>query len=93
LADAGQVKPSLVVRSYGLVEQRALGVTRVVELGFGGGWIEYCKNKQFFANFSSDFSSAGLHIKLGPTGPKAGLDAASVSAAAALPPTLSLSGQ
>ena len=34
LAGAGQVKPGLEVFRYGLVEQRALGVARVVELGF-----------------------------------------------------------
>ena len=37
LAGAGQLKPGLEVLGYGLVQQRALGVARVVELGFGGG--------------------------------------------------------
>jgi hypothetical protein len=35
LACAGQLKPGLEVLGYGLVEQRALGVAPVVELGFG----------------------------------------------------------
>jgi hypothetical protein len=34
LARAGQLKPGLVVLGYRLVQQRALGVARVVELGF-----------------------------------------------------------
>ncbi len=35
LACTGQVKPRLIVLGYGLVEQRALWVTRGVELGLG----------------------------------------------------------
>jgi hypothetical protein len=42
-----------------LVEQRALGVARVVELGLGCSRHEYCANTQYFA----DFSSAGLRSK------------------------------
>ena len=34
LARAGKLKPSLKVFGYGFVEQRALGVARVVEFGF-----------------------------------------------------------
>ncbi len=41
LARAGQVKPGLVVLDHRLVEQRALGVARVVELGFGCSRHEY----------------------------------------------------
>jgi hypothetical protein len=35
LARTDQLKPALVVLGYGLVEQRALGMARVVELGLG----------------------------------------------------------
>jgi len=35
LAGTRQLKPSLQVFGYRLVQQRALGVTRVVESGFG----------------------------------------------------------
>jgi hypothetical protein len=35
---ASQRQPALVVLGHGLVEQRAFGVTPVVELGFGVGW-------------------------------------------------------
>ena len=40
LACTGQLMPSLEVFCYGLVEQRALGVARVEEFGFGYccGW-------------------------------------------------------
>ena len=34
LTGAGQLKPGLEVLGYGLVEQSALGVARVVKLGF-----------------------------------------------------------
>jgi hypothetical protein len=34
LACAGQLKPGLEVVGYGLVQQRAFGVARVVEFGF-----------------------------------------------------------
>jgi hypothetical protein len=37
LACAGQLKPALVVLGYGLVEQRALRVAWIVELGLGDG--------------------------------------------------------
>ena len=53
LACAGQLKPSLAMLRHCLVEQRALRVARVVALGFGGGWHEYCANTQDCANFSS----------------------------------------
>ena len=36
LAGAGKLKLGLKVLGYGLVQQRALGVARVVELGFCG---------------------------------------------------------
>ena len=38
LTRAGEFMPSLEVFGYGLVEQRALGVAWVVELGFGARW-------------------------------------------------------
>ncbi len=38
LACAGQLKPGLEVFGYGLVEQRAFGVARVVELGLCTRW-------------------------------------------------------
>ena len=44
LARAGQFKPSLVVLGHRLLEQRAFGVTRVVEFGLGGGRHGYCTN-------------------------------------------------
>ena len=59
LARAGQLKPALVVLGHRLVEQRAFGVARVVELGLGCSRHEYCANTQYFA----DFSSAGLRSK------------------------------
>jgi hypothetical protein len=43
----GQIKPSLVVLGYGVVQQRALGVARVVQLGLAGGGHEYCANTQY----------------------------------------------
>ena len=52
LACAGQLKPGLVMLGHGLVEQRALGVARVVEFRFGGGWHKYCTNTQYCAGFS-----------------------------------------
>ncbi len=42
LTRTGKVQPGLVVLGYCLVEQRALGVARIVEFGFGGGSHEYC---------------------------------------------------
>ena len=47
LARAGQLKPALVVLGQRLVEQRAFGVARVVELGLGVGW--HCPSRGFFA--------------------------------------------
>jgi hypothetical protein len=38
LTGTGQLKPGLKMLGYGLVEQRAFGVARVVELGFGTRW-------------------------------------------------------
>ncbi len=38
LTCAGEFMPGLEVLGYGLVEQRALGVARVVELGFCTRW-------------------------------------------------------
>ncbi|WP_413882004.1 hypothetical protein [Candidatus Aalborgicola defluviihabitans] len=38
LTGTGQLKPGLKMLGYGLVKQRALGVARVVELGFGTRW-------------------------------------------------------
>jgi hypothetical protein len=35
LTGTGQLKPGLKMLGYGLVKQRAFGVARVVELGFG----------------------------------------------------------
>jgi hypothetical protein len=60
---AGQIKPGLVVLGHRLVQQRAFGVARVVELGLGFGCSghRYCANTQYFADFSLDLSSAGLH--------------------------------
>jgi hypothetical protein len=49
LARAGQLKPRLVVLGHRLVEQRAFGVTRVVEFGLGGGRHGYCANTQYSA--------------------------------------------
>ncbi len=49
LACAGQIKPGLVVLGHGLVQQRALGVARVVELGLGCSRHEYCANTQYSA--------------------------------------------
>jgi hypothetical protein len=46
---AGLVKTGLVVLGHGLVEQRALGVARVVALGFGWRRHKYCANTQHFA--------------------------------------------
>ena len=50
LARAGQVKPSLVVLGHCLVEQRALGVPRVVALGLTGSGHAYCANTQYCAS-------------------------------------------
>jgi hypothetical protein len=49
LARAGQIKPGLVVLGHGLVQQRALGVARVVEFGFRCGRHKYCVNTQYSA--------------------------------------------
>jgi hypothetical protein len=49
LAFAGQLKPGLVVLGHGLVEQRALWVAPVVELGLGCSQHEYCANTQYSA--------------------------------------------
>mgnify|MGYP003380913817 CR=1 FL=1 len=38
LTGTGQLKPGLKMLGYGLVKQRAFGVARVVELGFGTRW-------------------------------------------------------
>jgi hypothetical protein len=46
---AGLVKPGLVMLGHRLVEQRALGVARVVALGFGWRRHKYCANTQHFA--------------------------------------------
>jgi hypothetical protein len=44
LACAGQLKPGLVMLGHCLVQQRALGVARVVALGLtGGAWV-LCKH-------------------------------------------------
>ena len=59
LARSSQLKPGLVVLGHGLVEQRAFGVTRVVELGFGGLRHEFCANTQY----SADLASTGLRSK------------------------------
>jgi hypothetical protein len=55
------------VLGHRLVQQRAFGVARVVELGFGFGCRghRYCVNTQYFAGFSS----VGLRNKNGPEGP------------------------
>ncbi len=50
LARAGQVKPGFVMLGHRLVQQRALGVARVVALGFGRVWDESCANTQYSAN-------------------------------------------
>lgn len=44
LARAGKLKPGLKVLGYRLVQQRALGVARLVEFGVAGGRHEYCAN-------------------------------------------------
>ena len=49
LACTGQVKPGFVVLGYRLVEQRALRMARVVELGWRYGRHKYCVNTQYFA--------------------------------------------
>lgn len=53
LACAGQLKPGLVMLGHCLLEQCVLEMARILALGNGGGWHEYCVNKQYCANFSS----------------------------------------
>ena len=49
LACTGQIKPGLVVLGDRLVQQRALGVARVVEFWLGCCLHECCANTQYFA--------------------------------------------
>jgi hypothetical protein len=49
LACAGQLKPGFVVLCYRLVQQRALRMARVVELGWRCGRHKYRVNAQYFA--------------------------------------------
>jgi hypothetical protein len=44
LACAGQLNPGLIALGHSLVQQRALRVALVVELGFGGVWHNHCAN-------------------------------------------------
>ena len=49
LAHASEIEPGLEVFGDRLVEQRALGVTRVVELGFGARWPARVRMRVYWA--------------------------------------------